>query len=290
MARTPQQPSSRKRKRAQYDDVAARPLRRSRRVAYREVFRLNDLPPELRNMIYSIAVRSEDSLELTGNLSPIAKALSQVSRAVRVESLGIYFSENDFHAYLSRYYAHRDLYYRSGIPQTEDWMILFGELATPRIRSLQLRLGHNVFVRNIVIGSLDFKNPLMRVTWAVPGCMDELRDWSRTFRGYNYVDPGFLVGVEDLALAVLRPQSQGNAVPTLESLRLFLTGVQVVTDWTKTTHPVNPTWLDLESQTESQLRNYIPHMLDSPHPGKQQQEIHSRNIATDFQSKCERFE
>ena len=104
MAKTPQQPVSRKRKRTQHDAVAARPLRRSRRVAYREIFRLNDLPPELRNVIYSMVLRSETSLELTGNLSPTAKALSQVSRAVRIESLGVYFSENDFHAYLSRWW------------------------------------------------------------------------------------------------------------------------------------------------------------------------------------------
>ena len=89
MAKTSHQPSSRKRKRTQDDAVAARPLRRSRRVAYREIFRLNDLPPELRNVIYSMVLRSETSLELTGNLSPTAKALSQVSRAVRIESLGV---------------------------------------------------------------------------------------------------------------------------------------------------------------------------------------------------------
>jgi hypothetical protein len=107
MAKTPHQPSSRKRKRAQDDDVVSMPLRRSRRVAFRDSFRFNDLPQELRDEIYSMALRNKvsrhltgKSLELTGKMTAEARALSQVSRSVRAESMSIYYSENTFYAHL----------------------------------------------------------------------------------------------------------------------------------------------------------------------------------------------
>ena len=272
MAKTSHQPSSRKRKRTQDDAVAARPLRRSRRVAYREISRLNDLPPELRNVIYSMVLRSETSLELTGNLSPTAKALSQVSRAVRIESLGVYFSENDFHAYLSSWWdnGYRDVYYTSGVPETEDWMALFGELATPRLRSIQLRIGCHFLFRDHAVGFIDFGNSLATLTWAATkDIYQTMRAWSNTADAGN-IDEHCEPGVEALALAVFHSQSQGKAVLTVDSLRLFLTGIQVVMKWSKTNkRPVNPNWLDLESKTELQLWKYIPHMLSSPYSGKQ---------------------
>lgn len=51
MAKTPHQPIPRKRKRAHDDAVATMPLRRSRRVAFRDSFRFNDLPQELRDEV-----------------------------------------------------------------------------------------------------------------------------------------------------------------------------------------------------------------------------------------------
>lgn len=257
MANTPRQPSSSKRKRNQDDAAAAMPLRRSRRVAYREIFRLPGLPPEILNAVYSIAVRSKVSLELTGELSATAEALSQVSRAVRTESLGVYFSENDFHAYLSRRWNNEYLranYYRSGIPKIEEWMALFGRLATPRLRSIQLRLGHNFLIRDNLVGTLDFANPHATVTWAV---WDDLNPWSGSFGAV--VKEYCKAGMEALALAVFQSQSQGNAVPTPKSLRLFLTGMQVVMERSKSQRRVGYAWLDLDSTTD--LREYLPHML-----------------------------
>jgi hypothetical protein len=216
MAKTTLQPSSRKRKRNQDDTIAA-PLRRSRRVAFRDSFRFNDLAPELRNAIYSMALRSEDSLlELTGKLSATARALSQVSRSVRTESLGIYFSENDFFAYFSkRWNVHgraRDTRYLGDIPQTEGWAGLFGRLAAPRLRSLQLQLGRPPSFHDRVITSVTFGDPLPQMTWAAS--TDRWDEISRVRE----------VGVENLAIAVF----QGEAVPTARSLRLFLIGTQVI--------------------------------------------------------------
>lgn len=87
MATTSTRPSSSKRKRNQETDAAAMPLYRSRRVAFRDPFRFNDLAPELRNEIYSMALRNEvsrclrgTSLPLTGKMT--APGLSLSSRGV----------------------------------------------------------------------------------------------------------------------------------------------------------------------------------------------------------------
>jgi hypothetical protein len=54
MAKIPRQPRSRKR--LHNTGIAAMPLRRSRRIAYKEPFRFSDLPSELRNAIYSMVL------------------------------------------------------------------------------------------------------------------------------------------------------------------------------------------------------------------------------------------
>ena len=149
-------------------------------------------------------------------------------------------------------------------------MALFGELATPRLRSIQLRIGCHFLFRDHAVGFIDFGNSLATLTWAATkDIYQTLQAWSKTADAGNideYCEPG----VEALALAVFHSQSQGKAVLTVDSLRLFLTGIQVVMKWSKTNkRPVNPNWLDLESKTELQLWKYIPHMLSSPYSGKQ---------------------
>lgn len=86
MAKTPHQPSSRKRKRAKDDDLAAAPLRRSRRVAFRDSFRFNDLPQELRDEIYGMALRNEVSHYIYGTTLPLAGKMIPEAKA-QVKSL-----------------------------------------------------------------------------------------------------------------------------------------------------------------------------------------------------------
>jgi hypothetical protein len=144
MAKTPHQQSTRKRKRAQDDAVAAMPVRRSRRVAFRDSFRFNDLPQELRDEVYGMALRNEvshertgKSLELTGKMTPEARALSQVSRSVRMESMNVYYSENIFHVHLGPYWCRGELtrarYWVEKITLIEEWAFIFGELVAPRL-------------------------------------------------------------------------------------------------------------------------------------------------------------
>jgi hypothetical protein len=155
MANTPQQPVSRKRKRTRDDAVATMPLRRSRRVAYWETFRFNDLPPELRNMIYSMLLRDEKWREVCGKLSAEAKALSQVSRAVRTQSLSIYFAENNFDSGNVVYWSTHDEAQKE-VSKTEKWLAFFGNLAAPHIHALPILEGniftigrHTVFFNNM---------------------------------------------------------------------------------------------------------------------------------------------
>ena len=99
MAKIPRSPRSRKR--LQHTGIATTPLRRSRRIAFREPFRFNDLPPELRNAVYKLVLKSDKAVSLTDKLPVTAKALSQVSRSVRAEALSTHFSMNLFSANFS---------------------------------------------------------------------------------------------------------------------------------------------------------------------------------------------
>jgi len=110
------------------------PLRRSRRIAFREPFRFNDLPPELRNAVYTLVSESDRALNLVDKLPATAKALSQVSRSVRAESLSIYYSVNDFIA--NFFYWPTTLRAQQEISRTDEWFALFGEVAARRLRTL----------------------------------------------------------------------------------------------------------------------------------------------------------
>jgi hypothetical protein len=136
MAKIPRQPSSHKR--LHNTGIAATPLRRSRRIAYREPFRFNDLPPELRNMIYRMLLRHEDErfLALVDDRQDTAKALSQVSRTIRTESLSVYYSENDFAETFQ--YWRTPLGTQHKVADVEEWFAIFGKLAAQHIRSLSI--------------------------------------------------------------------------------------------------------------------------------------------------------
>ena len=263
MAKTPHQLISRKRKRAHDDAVATMPLRRSRRVAFRDSFRFNDLPQELRDEVYGMALRNEvshdllgKSLQLTGKMTAEAKALSQVSRSVRAESMSIYYSENTFHAHLSHHWNSSGIFrarnWVKEVSRIEDWTIIFGELAAPRLPSLRIDLAR-VTWHTYQTGSVDFKELGQPFTWTA----HQEESFERS--------EASMPELEAFALAVLRPQSK--VVRTAMGLRLFLLGLQVITEqhsWRRLCDLPASALLYLESQTE--LQKYLPHIELSPRP------------------------
>jgi hypothetical protein len=132
MAKIPR--PSRSRKRLQDTGIAATSLRRSRRIAHRTIFRFNDLPPELRNAIYSMSLRYNDgrAIALVADLPATAKALSQVSRTVRTESLSVFYSENGFIEYF-RYWDDPNAAQQE-VSHIGKWFAVFGKLAAPHLR------------------------------------------------------------------------------------------------------------------------------------------------------------
>ena len=138
MATIPRSPP-RSRKSPQHTHITATPPRRSRRIAYEKPFRFNDLPPELRNTIYSNLLRRDEGsreIGLVDVLPATAKALSQVSRSVRTESMSVFYSENSFMEMCEyRSTAHET---QQEVNNAEGWFAVFGKLAAPHIRSLAI--------------------------------------------------------------------------------------------------------------------------------------------------------
>lgn len=135
---------TRARKRLRDTGIAAMPLRRSRRIANRKPFRFNDLPPEIRNAIYSMVLQASDFVQLTGDLEATAKALSQVSRTVRYESLGIYYSVNYFVDTIFYWDTLRQA--QEKVSRNKRWVALFGKHAAPHMDALLIRTGNIVTV------------------------------------------------------------------------------------------------------------------------------------------------
>jgi hypothetical protein len=233
MAKLPHQPRSRKRR--QNPPVAATSLRRSVRIAHRTIFRFNDLAPELRNAVYTLVLESDDELKLVDRLPPSARALSQVSRTVRAESLGIYYSVNDFNACL-HYWSTRNAAQQK-VRHIENWYTLFGKLAAPNIRTLTMchmslfTMGNDTYFMTFPM--------IRRITIFTHGdeFFDQLRASfvARISRQSNHFrwaldrsDPKFDMWPIGMF------QALGDLRLEPEALRLLLTGLQLVIPCTTT--------------------------------------------------------
>ena len=76
------------------DQVTAAP---SAEVSTPGAFRLLDLPAELRDYIYELALTTEDTLYICGGTShELQQALTQTTRQVRHETLPIFYGRNTF--------------------------------------------------------------------------------------------------------------------------------------------------------------------------------------------------
>jgi hypothetical protein len=139
-----------------HTDIAQQPLR------------FSDLPPELRDRIYAFAVhpgttRDHDGKErpimpeLTTGLtkSPTARALSQVSRSVRKESMEVFYSKTTF---LVSDATDRSSQISSSrhidLPKREvmnRWAETWGVLVGPHIRSLSISALSGVLAEGVVL-------------------------------------------------------------------------------------------------------------------------------------------
>jgi hypothetical protein len=105
---------------------------------------LMDLPRELRDEIFQLAVQDDidptREADLLSRPGPTIRALTQVSRSIRVEAADIYWSRTNFH------YSAHDLVQNStheddrGRYKLTSWLSTWGRLAVPHIRRLKLTL------------------------------------------------------------------------------------------------------------------------------------------------------
>jgi hypothetical protein len=117
-------------------------LRRSHRLQLQEPFRLEALPPELRSMIYILAVYHESQVvgpdeyksnpRLGGRPGDTALVLSHVSRSVRADSMAAYYGGTTF--LFVKWPSTPPL-----LPLVLRWARTWGVQAAPYIRSLIIK-------------------------------------------------------------------------------------------------------------------------------------------------------
>ncbi|KAM0717080.1 hypothetical protein Q7P37_006932 [Cladosporium fusiforme] len=163
------------------------PLRRSVRIIMRETFRFNDLPSELRDMVYTCALQQDTEADgyllLSQGMTTTAIAISQVSRKVHTESMAIFYSQNTFEVRVNYFHVGRPPNLDADVFQTfgtadrrlARWAKTLCELAAPHIRLLVVSaspyfLSHHCSKRIF----LDLKNARAREetisTGAMPCC------------------------------------------------------------------------------------------------------------------------
>jgi hypothetical protein len=183
------------------------PLRRSARIIQRAPFRFSDLPPELRDWILALAVEENQPLRLIAGLSGAAKALSQVSRAIRVDAARMFFAGHTFHVIIG--YHPRYVHCANDAVRMVAWVKTWGLLASTNIRSLRLLCrGYRYCTHCVSVNPKDRVNPVV----------------------YDSRLPCFLTtriqecDMTALALAVFCGQSE--RVPTPEQLGVFINEVE----------------------------------------------------------------
>lgn len=174
-------------------------------------FRFGDLPPEIRSMVYDLATGNlqfpdeifERSTTWNGVVLPAisqgAKALSQVSRAVRNESLSTYYADSTY-----------ELDYSckpGGLDNIEMWASTWGILAIPHIRSIRVICPFSFLYREKICVRTKGPGPL--VSFGGP------YNWSAELAS----------DLNDLAMAILQPR--GNIELTAETLKLLLVALQL---------------------------------------------------------------
>ena len=102
------------------------------------------LPRELRDEIFWLAIQdnvdSARDAELISRPNPTIRALTQVSRDVRVEAADVYWSRTKFHHSTHNLIANGTHGDERGRYKLRSWLSTWGTLAVPRIRLLRLTL------------------------------------------------------------------------------------------------------------------------------------------------------
>jgi hypothetical protein len=237
MAKIPR--PSRSHKRFQHTSITATPLRRSRRIAFREPFRFNDLPPELRNAVYGLVLDSGYMIKLGADKLPAtANALSQVSRTVRAESLSTYYSVNSFRSILT--YWSNPVEVQQEISRIDGWFTLFGKLAALHIRALNVcHLGFYTLENDAYFIGIP-TNRIIQIT-AGDQFFEEYRTafLAHIVRQSNHSDWTSELDIPllaDFPIGIFQTLGQLRLQP--DALRLLLTGLQLAIP--RTTQPDPP--------------------------------------------------
>lgn len=150
-----------------YTTTTAWPSHRSAHTIQRSTFRLQDLPPEIRNIVYALAMEEGKELRLVRGLTGTAKALSQVSRSIRADATRIFFSENSFVVIVGIAIGPEG--YKADLLRVGKWAETWSPLALPYIRSLKLTCGgFRECKRQISVKLRDTVNP---ITYPDSGCI-----------------------------------------------------------------------------------------------------------------------
>lgn len=138
-------------------------------TAQQSASQLQDLPPELRDIIYTLAMPREDNLRLVCGLTGTAKALSQVSRNIRADATRFFFSQNSFLVTVGFSFTGPDIF-KTDFRRLEHWAETWGALASPHILSLNLVCGGYESCRHRV--TVEPRNAANPVRYGNSGCVN----------------------------------------------------------------------------------------------------------------------
>lgn len=172
------------------------------------VFRFQDLPPELRDIIYALAMEGEGVHRLVDGLTGTARALSQVSRAVRADATRIFSTKNSFLVRVGLTAGSE--YFTNDSRRLDDWKAVWGTLILPHIHSLKLACGVPESCRCRV--SIKLKDTAKPASYGNHNC----------YLSYSIRESD----MNRIAFAVFK--GHGGQAITYEQLLTFLTAVQKV--------------------------------------------------------------
>ncbi|KAK3639154.1 hypothetical protein LTR56_008745 [Elasticomyces elasticus] len=139
---------------------------------------LLDLPPELREMIFTFALVSTDSVDILNIPKNHVAALTQTSQQLRAETIKIYYGQNPFKLSI-------DI---DTIPTALKWLRGIEAISVPKIQKIIISFSVTMEHRERVLNTDAALKQL------------SIQEW---YRQYHHVDSLFLDQATDLATAMI---------------------------------------------------------------------------------------